>query len=408
MGQVTIRRALILAFAFAMVAALAIPALAQDSRREVGSSGWVAPREPTQLWSGAEREAPAFGTAAAGLPLQVAGPVGGSRIFVFNPMTQNIAWVDAAAVEPIAEPGEQELSDVLASLRAAEAAASFSPWWAMTHTPAQAWSGPGPDASVVGQIPQWRYLEVIKPAEGERVPTIDPRTRAQAWVDVDRIGPVGPPPEIYFGDPPPDTAAIGLPGRIVGGPDVYEVPVREPFFSLDELRHNDSVTAEGRVDAENGSSWYRIGDRRYVLSNSVRLPRDPGRHWDGLWIDADLREPVLVTAYEGTRPIYSALAVKGTATFQTRTGVHRIWRRVANETMDSATLGIPRNSRDGYYLRDVLFTQYFTGDGAALHYNYWRSNWGYAGSHGCLGMNYDDSKFFWDFAGIGTIVYVHN
>ena len=94
--------------------------------------------------------------------------------------------------------------------------------------------------------------------------------------------------------------------------------------------------------------------------------------------------------------------------FQTPTGVFRILRRVANETMDSATLGIPRTSPNGYYLKDVLYTQYFTGDGAALHYNYWRSNWGYAGSHGCLGMNFDDSKFFWDFAGVGTVVYVHS
>ena len=54
--------------------------------------------------------------------------------------------------------------------------------------------------------------------------------------------------------------------------------------------------------------------------------------------------------------------------------------------MNSDTIGIPRFGPGGYYLTNVLFTQYFTGDGASIHYNYWSSNWGYAGSHGCLGL----------------------
>jgi lipoprotein-anchoring transpeptidase ErfK/SrfK len=114
-----------------------------------------------------------------------------------------------------------------------------------------------------------------------------------------------------------------------------------------------------------------------------------------------------VTAYDGDRPVYTALAVKGTVAFQTPTGLFRILRRVQNETMDSATIGIPRTAPGGYYLPDVLYTQYFTGDGAALHYNYWRSNWGYAGSHGCMGLNLEDSRFLWDFATVGTPIWVH-
>src|SRR5207237_986738 len=30
-------------------------------------------------------------------------------------------------------------------------------------------------------------------------------------------------------------------------------------------------------------------------------------------------------------------------------------------------------------------------DGASIHYNYWSGNWGYAASHGCLGLTYADS-----------------
>jgi lipoprotein-anchoring transpeptidase ErfK/SrfK len=75
--------------------------------------------------------------------------------------------------------------------------------------------------------------------------------------------------------------------------------------------------------------------------------------------------------------------------------------------MDSATIGIPRDSPRGYYLRDVLYTQYFTTDGAAIHYNYWSSHFGYAGTHGCLGVNLEDARWFWEWADVGTIVHIH-
>src|SRR2546430_1908474 len=79
---------------------------------------------------------------------------------------------------------------------------------------------------------------------------------------------------------------------------------------------------------------------------------------------------------------------------------------VADQTMDSRT--IP-GLADHYLLKDVLFTQYFTGDGAAIHYNWWGPprGFGYPGSHGCLGMRYDGSKFMWDWAGVGTPIVIH-
>ena len=45
----------------------------------------------------------------------------------------------------------------------------------------------------------------------------------------------------------------------------------------------------------------------------------------------------------------------------------------ANETMTSERVypPIPRDAPGGYYLTGVLCTQYFTSDGASIHYNYW-------------------------------------
>ena len=116
----------------------------------------------------------------------------------------------------------------------------------------------------------------------------------------------------------------------------------------------------------------------------------------------------MLAAFEDGAPVWSTLTLKGTVTHRTPTGGHKILWRVPNETMTSERVypPIPRDAPGGYYLQNVLFTQYFTNDGASIHYNYWSSNWGYAGSHGCLGVAYNESKFAWDWADIGTKVYV--
>ena len=99
----------------------------------------------------------------------------------------------------------------------------------------------------------------------------------------------------------------------------------------------------------------------YVHASGVRLPKPPPRTFSGRWIDVDLSEPAMLAAYEGDQLVYATLTIKGTAVDPTPLGVHTIQRRVANEIMDSATVGIPRNSPRGYYLTNVLYTQYFTG-----------------------------------------------
>jgi lipoprotein-anchoring transpeptidase ErfK/SrfK len=78
--------------------------------------------------------------------------------------------------------------------------------------------------------------------------------------------------------------------------------------------------------------------------------------------------------------------------------------------MDSETIGIPRDAPGGYYVTDVLYTQYFTNEGHALHYNYWVDPAAFGSfptSHGCIGLTLDDAKYFWDFASIGTPIVIH-
>ncbi len=348
------------------------------------------------LYSGPDAAATLFGEIPSGAILQVLGPPQ-ARTRILNPMNNGVAWIDLGATSPTATPSTEEIAQL----------AGFEPWWAMTHRPSPAWSSEGRDATSFGDIPMWRYLRVITPPYGNRVLTTNPRNNAQAFVNVTDIGPVGEPPEDYFSIAPPDDEVVGLPARIARETDWFERPQAEDHFSSERFPVNTSIYVEAVVYDPLGTAWYRFGQDQYVPAAAVRTPPVPARTFPGRWIDATLTEPVIVTAYEGDKAVYSALAVKGRTAFETPTGVFHILRRVENEIMDSLTLGIPRESKDGYYLKDVLFTQYFLNDGSALHYNYWRSDWGQAASHGCLGMNYADSLFFWEFATIGTPVSIH-
>jgi hypothetical protein len=126
---------------------------------------------------------------------------------------------------------------------------------------------------------------------------------------------------------------------------------------------------------------------------------------DGKWLDVNLTPLQHIRAMQGDEQVMRDLVTAGLQN-ATKPGFYRILRRVYNETMDSRT--VP-GSTDTYLLKDVLYTQYFTGDGAAIHYNWWGPprGFGYPGSHGCLGMRMDGSKFLWEWATIGTPLVIH-
>ena len=79
--------------------------------------------------------------------------------------------------------------------------------------------------------------------------------------------------------------------------------------------------------------------------------------------------------------------------------------------MDGATLvgQGPNGAGASYKVEYVRFVQYFTGDGAAIHENYWRrpATFGMPGSHGCIGMAPADAAWFWEFATVGTPLVIH-
>jgi hypothetical protein len=267
-------------------------------------------------------------------------------------------------------------------------------------------TAPDESGDAIGPLRRLSYLQVLG-YQGEWAHVREPRFDVTGWVPSSSIGPGDEPPAFITADPPAAWEELNVTGRAIRGAMLSFYPTPEAEAQLEPLAHNAVVSIAESVHGSDGELWYRTSDGDYVPSAAVRLPSPPPRGFSGRWLDADLNEPAMLTAYEGDRPVYTTLTIKGTGRFPTPTGVFSIIRRVANETMNSETIGIPRFSPGGYYLQNVLFTQYFTGDGASIHYNYWSSNWGYSASHGCLGLPYADSVFLWNWATIGTPVYVH-
>jgi lipoprotein-anchoring transpeptidase ErfK/SrfK len=122
------------------------------------------------------------------------------------------------------------------------------------------------------------------------------------------------------------------------------------------------------------------------------------------WVLVDIAGQT-ASAMIGNEVLYTALVTTGKQGWETPKGTYRVLYRVENETMTSQSIG----AEEEYVLKDVLYTQYFTNEGHALHLNYWRPDnyFGHiASSHGCVGMRLADAEFFWRFATVGTRIVV--
>jgi lipoprotein-anchoring transpeptidase ErfK/SrfK len=284
----------------------------------------------------------------------------------------------------------------------------FKPYWVQALTKTELWSANGPGAVSFGPLRQWSYLKVLGPQDGDRFYVENPLTKGTAWVDAKAIAPSGEPPASYLSTGMIVKRTINTPARAVGTARVRSTPEAAEDNQVGTLQHNEALNVIDEVVGVDGDSWYRIADKQFVYADSVRIPTPPAQQHPGRWIDAELTEPAMITLYENNKIVDMALAIKGTLAWETPKGEFTILRRVANETMDSGTLGIPRNAPGGYHVENVLFTQYFTNDGSSFHFNYWSSNFGYRGSHGCLGLSYDDAIFLWQWADVGTLVEIHD
>lgn len=134
------------------------------------------------------------------------------------------------------------------------------------------------------------------------------------------------------------------------------------------------------------------------------------------WLEVNIGQQT-ATLWAGKDKVATYPVSTGAQYSPTPTGWFTILRKVANETMKGPAQDNDGDGRtDGpldypaYNLPNVLWTSYFTGSGVAFHTNYWAVGnpfGNYGTSHGCVGMREADAKAVYDFAPVGTPVWVH-
>jgi hypothetical protein len=153
---------------------------------------------------------------------------------------------------------------------------------------------------------------------------------------------------------------------------------------------------------KNGRSYVRVGEGRWLDASSVRVPSlapppaelGPGERF----IDVDLQSQVL-TAYEGTKPVFATLVSTGIGhgsdVTVTPAGVHRIWVKL--RTTDMTNLEDEEALRY-YAIEDVPWVMFFE-KGYGLHGAFWHRSFGHVRSHGCVNLTPLDAKRLFDWAG---------
>lgn len=161
------------------------------------------------------------------------------------------------------------------------------------------------------------------------------------------------------------------------------------------------VYATQNVD---GVDWNMIGPDQWVearhLATVTPNTTPPDGVTTGRWIDVDLAEQTLAV-YDNYQLVFATVVATGLQPFWTRPGLFQIYQKKEAETMRNNDL------TDYYYLDNVPWTMYFD-KARALHGAYWRTQFGFPQSHGCVNLSVGDSHWLFNWAHEGDYVYIHD
>ena len=133
------------------------------------------------------------------------------------------------------------------------------------------------------------------------------------------------------------------------------------------------------------------------------------------WIEVNISEQRLY-AYQGNTLVSSTLISTGIEPNHTEQGVFHVRYKLEKTDMagitDSSGQVIALGEGEGqlgtpYDVKDVPHVMYFNYDAEALHGAYWHNNFGTPMSHGCVNLPLDMATFLFDWAPLGTMVWVH-
>lgn len=176
-------------------------------------------------------------------------------------------------------------------------------------------------------------------------------------------------------------------------PEVGERLIRETAVQIYDVQRAD------------GTDWYQIGPEQWMERRYIRQLRinttPPEGVTNGRWIDLNLYDQT-VGVYDNYQLVFATMIASGGEPFYTQPGLFKIYEMKELETMQGS---FEADRSDFYYLQDVPWTMYFD-QARALHGAYWRSWFGYPGTHGCVNFSIGDAAWLYQWARVGDWVYV--
>jgi hypothetical protein len=146
--------------------------------------------------------------------------------------------------------------------------------------------------------------------------------------------------------------------------------------------------------------------------NPLGDPETPGRKW----IEVSISQQTL-WAYQGDTLITSSPVSTGLPPNETETGLFHVrlkypeqdMRGFQNSTGEVVSFDdeAPSGASLSYDVEDVPDVMYFNMDAESLHGTYWHTNFGNPMSHGCVNLPLDFADYLYDWAPLGTMVWVH-
>lgn len=172
------------------------------------------------------------------------------------------------------------------------------------------------------------------------------------------------------------------------------------YYPYSLVQVYDSVEADGVL-------WYQINPNEWINSLKTRVVILRPTHPEGIqanrWIEIDLFQQTIM-AYEDGQLRFATVTTTGMEPFYTQPGVFTIYKKKPLETMQGA---FEADRSDFYYLEDVPWTMYYD-EARAIHAAYWRTSYGYPGSHGCVNLSPGDAQWLFQWADEGDYVWVHD
>jgi lipoprotein-anchoring transpeptidase ErfK/SrfK len=121
-------------------------------------------------------------------------------------------------------------------------------------------------------------------------------------------------------------------------------------------------------------------------------------------IDVNLSKQYL-TAFEGSTVVYEGYISSGASGHDTPVGTFNVFSKLASDDMRGPDPNLPGGT---YFQPDVPWVMYFAAGGYAIHGNYWNGDFGTPHSHGCVGAPVGAASFLYNWAPIGTPIYIHH